>query len=321
MQKSKNGVPSAAGPLFRDAAAAWIASLQPRAKESTVNKYANTLEAYILPWLGDVRTDALGPEPVEALCRRLLLEGGVSGTGLSSKTVAGVLSVIRSVLCFSGSDAALRLANLRPPRKARRRELRVLSRSEQARLCAYLFAHPEPGSIGILLSLFAGLRVGEVCALRWEDVSFSEGTVHVCRTMQRIQDKSGGQTRTKVVVTDPKSPCSVRTIPLPEPLIPILAAYKSGEGYSLTNSDLRYMEPRTMQNCFKRTLKECGVADANYHALRHTFATRCVELGFDVKSLSEILGHSSVGITMDRYVHPSLDMKRDNMRLLDRLMV
>ena len=321
MQTSKKWAPSASEPLFRDAAAAWIASLRPRAKESTVNKYVNTLESYILPWLGDAGTDTLEPEQVEALCRRLLSEGGSLGAGLSPKTVAGVLSVIRSVLRFTGSDAALRLAGLRPPRRARRQELRVLSRGEQARLCTYLFAHPGPVSIGILLSLFAGLRVGEVCALRWEDLSLSEGTVHVCRTMQRIQDKSGGQARTKVVVTDPKSPCSVRTIPLPEPLIPILAAYKSGEGYILTNSDLRYMEPRTMQNCFKRTLKECGVADANYHALRHTFATRCVELGFDVKSLSEILGHSSVGITMDRYVHPSLDMKRDNMRLLDRLMV
>ena len=179
-------------------------------------------------------------------------------------------------------------------------------------------------NIGILVCLFTGIRVGELCALKWEDISFSEKTLYIHRTMQRIQiehtqpNQEGA--RTKVIVTNPKSQCSVRTIPLPDKLVRILKSVpNTSSGYFLTSSETKWIEPRTMQNHFKRLLKCCEVKDANYHTLRHTFATRCVELGFDVKSLSEILGHASVNITMNRYVHPSMQLKRENMQRLSSL--
>ena len=140
--------------------------------------------------------------------------------------------------------------------------------------------------------------------------------------MQRVQDKSGKNGRTKIVVTTPKSPCSIRTIPIPEELMQILISFQTSRtGYFLTGSCQKYMEPRTMQNRFKAALKNCSVSNANYHALRHTFATRCVELGFDVKSLSEILGHANVNITMNRYVHPSMELKKANMQRLSGLFI
>lgn len=125
------------------------------------------------------------------------------------------------------------------------------------------------------------------------------------------QDKSSSEKKTRIVLTTPKSACSIRTIPIPDPLIKILNDHQtSSRGFLLTNSETRFIEPRTMQNKFKTALKKSEIESANFHALRHTFATRCVELGFDVKSLSEILGHATINITMNRYVHPTLEMKK-----------
>ena len=199
--------------------------------------------------------------------------------------------------------------------------MRVFSKTEQEQLCKYILAEPEPCNIGILVCLFTGLRIGEICALRWEDVSFADQTIHVHHTLQRVQNQSGNGPKTKIVVTTPKSSCSIRTIPIPDELSEMLAAHKrSSVGYLLTNDERKFVEPRTMQNRFKKALKSSGVESANFHATRHTFATRCIELGFDVKSLSEILGHATVNITMNRYVHPTLELKKENMKKLSSLL-
>lgn len=164
------------------------------------------------------------------------------------------------------------------------------------------------------------MKRGGLCALRWEDISLQEQTIRIHQTLQRVQDKSNGLQKTKIVITTPKSASSIRTIPLPDNLVKILKNYKAVDsGYFLTNSLDRFIEPRTMQYRFKTVLKNSSVEPANFHSLRHTFATRCIELGFDVKSLSEILGHASVNITMNRYVHPSLELKKQNMQRLTEL--
>ena len=205
--------------------------------------------------------------------------------------------------------------------KRKDKSIRVLSRTEQEQLCKHLLAEPEPCNVGILICLFTGLRVGEICALRWEDVSFSDQTIHVHHTLQRVQNKSDNGPKTRTVVTTPKSACSIRTIPIPDELNEVLITYKkSSVGYLLTNDEHKFVEPRTMQNWFKKALKLSGIEYANFHATRHTFATRCIELGFDVKSLSEILGHATVNITMNRYVHPTLELKKENMKKLSSLL-
>ena len=138
--------------------------------------------------------------------------------------------------------------------------------------------------------------------------------------MQRIQNDDDSGPKSKVIVTTPKSRCSIRTIPIPDDIASVIIDFRqSKNGYFLTGQENKYIEPRTMQNHFKRLLKKCAIDSSNFHALRHTFATRCVELGFDVKTLSEILGHASVNITMNRYVHPSMELKRENMQRLTSL--
>ena len=136
--------------------------------------------------------------------------------------------------------------------------------------------------------------------------------------MQRLRVE-GKECKTEVKIIEPKSKHSIRTIPLPDVLVEHLKPYIRPKGFLLTGDKDRYIEPRVMQNRFKRILKKCGIEDANFHATRHTFATRCVELGFDIKSLSEILGHASVTITMNKYVHPTMELKAENMNRLTGL--
>ena len=307
---------------FASVASDWFESIKSQSKESTQNKYHNMLTNYILPVYGEQTMDKITYSFIESQLQSLLVSGGKQEKGLSAKTVTDVLSVIRNILKFAikkgmyvpCDGSAIQIKQAAKP-------MRVLSKAEQDKLCRYLLAEPEPCNVGVLVCLFTGLRVGEICALRWEDISFSDQTIFVHHTLQRVQDKSGNKTKTKIVVTTPKSACSIRTIPIPDELSVILASYqKASIGYLLTNDNRRFVEPRTMQNRFKMALKASGVESANFHAIRHTFATRCIELGFDVKSLSEILGHATVNITMNRYVHPTLDLKKENMKKLSSLL-
>lgn len=307
---------------FASVAYDWFENVKSQSKESTQNKYHNMLINYILPLYGDQTMDKITYDFIESHCNFLLVSGGKHKDGLAAKTVTDILSVIRSILKFAikkgmyvpCDGSAIQIKQAAKP-------MRVLSKAEQDQLCRYLLKELKPCNIGILVCLFTGLRVGEICALRWEDISFSDQTIFVHHTLQRVQDKSGGNAKTKIVVTTPKSACSIRTIPMPDELCAILASYqKSSIGYLLTNDDCRFVEPRTMQNRFKKALKESEIESANFHAIRHTFATRCIELGFDVKSLSEILGHATVNITMNRYVHPTLELKKENMKKLSSLL-
>jgi integrase len=198
--------------------------------------------------------------------------------------------------------------------------MRILSHTEQQRLNRYLYENLSLCNLGILLCLYTGLRVGEICALKWKDIVFEEHYLHVHQTMQRIQKKNNGEKKTEILIAPPKSDCSVRNVPIPDEVFRLVAEAKcTADAYFLTGTVHSYMEPRTMQNRFKAAVKACGIGDANFHALRHTFATRCVELGFDVKSLSEILGHASVNITLNRYVHPSMELKQRNMNMFCNL--
>lgn len=310
-------------PLFSLIAADWFENTKTHTKESTQNKYYNLMTHYILPKYGNQTLDKITYESLEEHCSRLLRSGGKKGTGLSPKTVSDVLSVLRCILKYAVRKGyAVPCDGSAVFIKQTGKPMRIFSRSEQEKMLEFILKEPEPCYIGILICMFTGLRVGEICALRWDDLSFSDQTIYVHQTMQRIQNRSGVGSKTKVVITSPKSSCSIRTIPIPDELMLVLASYrKNRHGFILTNEENRFVEPRTMQNKFKKLLKSCGIPEAHFHTLRHTFATRCIEVGFDVKSLSEILGHATVHITMNRYVHPTLDLKKENMQKLAPLFV
>lgn len=320
--KKEQVSPSASEPVaLEQLAVDWLAKQKSQIKESSYVKYQNLIAKYLIPQIRELQPQELTSERLEIFCKTLLSSGGRHHSGLSAKTVSDILSVTRAILRYSASKGYViscdfSVISFKQPSK----NLRILSRLEQQKLCSYLQNNLTPVHLGILLSLFSGLRIGEICALQWSDISFEEKLIFVRRTMQRLQNTQDSERKTRICISTPKSPSSIRQIPIPDGLLELLRN-NSGDknGYILTGKADTFMEPRTMQRRFKKVLKAAGIEEVNYHVLRHTFATRCVELNFDVKSLSEILGHATVNITMNRYVHPSMEYKRQNMQRLSEL--
>ena len=291
----------------------WLDDAKPFSKESTIAKYRDFLQCYILPRFGNTQMDSLSTERLQDFLSVTMVSGGEEGQGLSPRTVAGILCILKSIRKYAMNQGyAVGFSTESLSIKQKQKQPRIFSEQETMQLRSYLRGHLTECNAGILLCLETGLRLGEICALRWSDVSFDERKLFVRRTAQRIRMDNGNERRTRIVLTSPKSDSSARVIPLPDSLCMFLSPIRKSEGFLLTGDD-HIMEPRSLQRNFKRVLKEAGVADANFHALRHTFATRGVEVGFDVKCLSSILGHSTVAMTLSRYVHPTMEMKRRNM--------
>ena len=295
-----------------EAAVAWLVSVNFGVKESTFAKYSRTVRLHITPAFPKCKLAKINQTQMELFAQSLI------NKGLSSKTARDVLTIFKQILKHSNAERHIDFSKIKL--KSEHKEMRVFTRAEQNKLCKYLTHNADAAKLGVLLSLYTGIRIGELCALRWEDIDLTAKTLRVEKTMQRIDNLDGVGCKTKIVITDPKSNSSLRIIPLPDFLVPMLKAQqKNPQAYVLTAEKLRWMEPRTLQYRFKSMLKKAGVADANYHCTRHSFASRAVELGVDVKTLSEILGHSKIEITLSRYVHSSFDLKRECMDKMNLL--
>jgi len=184
----------------------------------------------------------------------------------------------------------------------------------------YIKMNMDFTKLGVLISLHTGMRIGEVCALSWDDIDLKAKVVHVRHTISRIRNEEPDSTKYKLVIETPKTESSVRDIPLTPYLISALIILKSGTvSPYVISSDSTFVNPRTYEYRYKKILKDCNMQQFNYHVLRHTFATRCIEAGMDIKSLSELLGHADISFTMKKYVHPSLDLKRMHIEKMTQL--
>lgn len=289
----------------------WLEWKKVRIKCSSYNKYKNLVDSYIIPYFNSLSFLELDHFKIESFTNYLLKRN------LSSKTINDTLSVLRQIIQYGNinNSAGIQISiNIKGISSSEQKELQVLTSSQQAILYSYCKENMNDKNLGILICLFTGIRIGELCALKWDDISIVDHTLRIDKTMQRIQ--THGTPKTIISITKPKSQCSIRTIPLCDEIYELLKKNKK-TGYVLSGNE-KYVEPRSMQTYFKKVTKACNIEQVNFHCLRHSFATRCVESGFDVKSLSEILGHASVNITMNRYVHPSMDLKRQNMQRLNQ---
>lgn len=306
--------------LYSEVLMAWLQSTRINVKESTYMRYKHLIDKHITVALGSYPLSKISTQLVERFVEEQLKNGRIDGFGgLSPKTVTDIITIVKSSMDYASYHGFAVTCNLsKLSVKKKDKEMRVLTPQEQKQLTAVLLCDTDLTKVGVLISLYTGIRIGELCALRWENLSVEDRTLRVRETMQRIQCPEVTETsRTKIVITEPKSQCSIRDIPLPDFLIDIIRQYKNNpKAFVLTGDRNTFIEPRTMQNRFQRFVEASGIDSANYHALRHTFATRCVEVGFEIKSLSEILGHANVNITLNRYVHSSFDLKYANMNKL-----
>lgn len=298
----------------------WLSQKKLKIKESTYIRYRNLIENHIKPYLGKYPIDKISTALMENFVSHLATNGKLNGQGgLSVKTISDILVIIKESFRYAQNHGVAIICNFdNIALKKVSHELRVLSNTEMRKLIENLLNDSDLYKLGVFLCLFTGIRIGELCALKWKNISLTDKTIKVEQTMQRLQNHDRNDVRkTRIIVTDPKSFASLRVIPIPDFVVEIIKPYqRNPNAYFLSGECKYFIEPRTMQNRFKSYLIECGIADANFHSLRHTFATRCVEAGFDAKTLSEILGHSSVKITLDKYVHSSMELKRMNMAKL-----
>lgn len=293
---------------------AWLKTNRGSYRASTYVKYAVTLEKHIKPALGGYYPLAINDSVTAAFGDKLLFEDK-----LAPKTVRDILTVLRSILKYTAKQfpGVFPQTEIRYP-KDKAKGIRVLTEEEQKRLIRYLLKDLDECKFGILLALLTGMRIGELCALRWENISFADNTLKIAATMQRLKNMDlNNKSKTKVIIGSPKSDASKRIIPMNAAAVKLCERMRleNSSAFILTGTSA-YMEPRLLQYRMERYTKDCGLEGVHFHTLRHTFATRCVEAGFELKSLSEILGHADTSTTLNRYVHSSMELKRCNMNRL-----
>jgi len=297
-------LPVAGNLLLTDLAKAWLEEIKTQRKPSTFVKYHLLYQRYIEKLFQNIRLSEL----TEALVKEKI------SSSFSDSIQKSLYCIINQTLKFAFLRYGIAVPAIkRPSASKKKRPVTVLSTAEQARLLAVLQQEMDCFKMAVLFCFYTGLRLGELCALKWEDLDFEHNLIRVNRTVQRLYAK-GHKTKTILLETAPKSACSRREIPLSAVVSKLLCKFRRDTVYVFGGK--KPMEPRTLQYHFKKLLQEAGLAEKNFHILRHTFATNCIEGGTDVKSLSELLGHSEVQITLNRYVHPSMETKR---RHLDRL--
>lgn len=284
-------------------------------KESTFSHYNNIINTHIRPYFISFDLEEIDIGVIHDFINEKLSSGRIDGTGgLSNKSVKDISSVLKMIVKYGATKGLLQqdLSEFSVP-KERKKDIKVLSPQDLKCLENYVYDSEDSYKLGVYICLYTGLRIGEICALQWKDIDFNNKSLKVKKTILRIADVDSPTAKTKIIIDSPKSESSIREIPLPNKLIEILHMHRckviNEDCYVLTGTE-KYIEPRNYYERYKKYLIKCNISNYTFHTLRHTFATRCVEIGFDPKTLSEILGHSDVKITLSRYVHPSMERKR-----------
>lgn len=302
-----------------NAAELWMQSQSSYWKPGTRSFYKQLLDIYVIPRLGNM--------PIRQIGNKMILEFAAelsqSDKSLSRNYMFQICALIRRILRYMNQqyDSRVTIPN-NPVSREQIPNMLIPSESTLSVLADYLYANSEDDTcLGILIALHTGIRIGELSALTWQDIDLDEEILYIRRNMLRVHKGSESEENknlTQVVSQKPKSSDSVRIIPLPPCLIPVLRKHqKEDNSYIISGVKAPWAEPRTIQYRFKSILKKCQLEYFNFHMLRHAFATRCVAMGLDVKSLSEILGHSNVQLTLNLYVHSTIQQKRLLMQQYD----
>lgn len=299
---------------FSEIIDSWLNENKIKIKPATYSKYKNIIETHIKPSLGNLISTQITSDKINSFLQNKLQNGKLDGSGaLSSTYVRSIALVINSIVNYAVNEGYCEpMKNPIYKPSPCSKSPNVLSNSEYTILSNYIKNDIDYTKLAIMLSLYSGLRIGEICALKWNDIDFEKSIIHISSTISRIKDNDG----TKLIIETPKTKSSDRFIPIPNSLLQILEQFYNDKNPFVISNSPNFVNPRTLEYRFHKVLKEANVQQTNFHALRHTFATKCIEIGMDVKSLSEILGHANSAITLNVYVHSSMELKRSQIEKL-----
>lgn len=284
----------------------WKADKRQYVKKSSYAAYLLLTENHLLPAFGQKKE--IEETDVQAFVLQKL------DSGLSQKTIKDILIVLKMILKFGAKKKWTTYTpfDIQFPTVRESQSMEVLSRADQKKIMNYIQEHFTFRNLGVYICLSAGMRIGEVCALTWEDVDTDVGVIHVRRTIQRIYIIEDGVRRTELILDTPKTKNSIREIPLSKDLLRILKPFKKivNPSFFVLTNDAKPTEPRTYRSYYKNLMKDLKMPKLKFHGLRHSFATRCIESNCDYKTVSVLLGHSNISTTLNLYVHPNMEQKK-----------
>ena len=299
--------------LYKDWIYTWLLQKKDYIKESTYANYSNNIFNHIIPKLGNYYLNELNHKVIQDFLLELSKNGRKDNTGgLAEKTIKDITIIIKGSIKKGINEDKIKHIELtfNYPKDNKENKLYVLTKREQSKITNYVLENINSRNIGLLISLYSGIRIGELCALRWEDVDFKKNCLTINKTIQRVYIKDKNKNISKVIITTPKTKNANREIPINKDFLEILKKVKSDKEHYILTGNEKYIEPRTYRKYFNKVLDELKIKHFNFHSLRHTFATNCISLGVDYKTVSELLGHANVNITLNLYVHPRYSQKK-----------
>ncbi|WP_026904257.1 tyrosine-type recombinase/integrase [Pedobacter glucosidilyticus] len=284
----------------------WKKDKKQYVKKSSFSAYVLLTENHLLPVFGHYY------ELTEADVQKFVFQK--LERGLSQKTIKDILIVLKMILKFGAKNKWLAYTpfEIQFPTEREKRNIEVLNRSNQKKIMNYIQDHFTFKNLGVYICLSAGMRIGEVCALTWDDIDIDNGIINVNRTIQRIYVIENGQRRTELILDTPKTKNSIREIPISKDLLRLLKPFKKivNPSFFVLTNEAKPTEPRTYRSYYKNLMELLNMPDLKFHGLRHSFATRCIESNCDYKTVSVLLGHSNISTTLNLYVHPNLEQKK-----------
>ena len=311
--KAKNKI------LYKDWILEWLSYKKDYIKESTYANYSNIITNHIIPDLGKYYLNQLNNKMIQKFLLEKYKNGRLDHSGgLSAKTIRDIIAIIKSSLKSAFKENLIQNLSLDfiYPKTNQKDKIYTLSKHSQEKLTNYILENKTIKNLGILLTLYSGIRIGELCALQWKDIDFKNNILYINKTLQRIYINDTKIHSSKIIITEPKTHNAEREIPLNREFANELKKYKTKPNHYILSCSDKWIEPRTYRRFFERISKKADIEKINFHGLRHTFATNCIKLGVDYKTVSELLGHATVNITLNLYVHPQMSQKKKCINLV-----
>ena len=305
--------------LYKDWALQWLKERKPYIKESTYANYSNIIYNHLIPVLGNYRLSIIDNHILQEMILDKYRIGRIDNKGgLSDKTIKDIGTLLKLTLKGAIKDNLIDYLDLdfRYPKKEKKNKIYTFSKKEQKKIVDYCLENLDIKNMGILLTLYSGLRIGELCALKWSDIDLKKNILSVNKTIQRIYLKDVG--KSKMIISSPKTKNANRVIPLNSEFALLLKQFKTDNNNYFLSNDTVWMEPRSFRKYYYDMIQELDISNITFHSLRHTFASNCIRLGVDYKTVSELLGHSSVNITLNIYVHSQMSQKKKCINLIYR---